>query len=127
MELVWNGGAYQGPVSLVSVGNNPVTGGMFRMAPAADPTDGLLTFVHAYAPTRRKMFSLLPRTIAGTYVNDPAVHQIHAEWLRIRSETPTPIQVDGEIRETELTEIEYRILPGRLRLFTAETAQPTTA
>ena len=56
------------------MGNCQVTGGLFRMAPAADPQDGKLTFVYAYAPSRLKMLSLLPRAISGSYVNDSAVH-----------------------------------------------------
>ena len=55
MALEWDDGSYEGPVSLVSVGNCPLTGGVFRMAPAADPTDGLLTFVYGYAPSRRRI------------------------------------------------------------------------
>lgn len=116
MQLAWKGGSYEGPVSLVSVGNNPVTGGLFKMAPAADPTDGMLTFVHAFAASRRKMFSLLPRTLSGTYVKDPAVHQVNSPWLRIHCQPPTPLQVDGEIRSTNAVDLEYRVLPGRLQV-----------
>ena len=116
MRLAWDGGKYEGPLSLVTVGNNPITGGLFRMAPAADPQDGLLTFVYAFAPTRRKMLALLPRTLNGTYVDDPAVHQVHSAWLRIECEPASPIQVDGEIRSTEVVDITYRALPQRLRL-----------
>jgi len=116
MRLSWEGGQYEGPTSLVTVGNNPITGGLFRMAPAADPQDGLLTFVYAYAPSRLKMLSLLPRTLNGSYVDDPAVHQIHSPWLRIECEPPSPIQVDGEIRSTAITDITYRALPQRLQI-----------
>ncbi len=90
MTIEWDDGHFEGPVSLVSVGNCPLTGGLFRMAPAADPTDGRLTFVYGYAPTRRKMLSLLPRTISGRYVEDPAIHQHHTRRLAITSEPPTP-------------------------------------
>jgi diacylglycerol kinase (ATP) len=69
MRIAWDDGEYEGPVSLVSVGNCPITGGLFRMAPAADPADGRLTFVHGYAPTRLRMLALLPRAISGDYVN----------------------------------------------------------
>jgi diacylglycerol kinase (ATP) len=117
MTIAWDEGLYQGPVSLVSVGNNPVTGGLFRMAPAADPTDGKLTFVYGYAPTRRKMLTLLPRAMSGDYVNDPAIHQHHTCKLEISSEEPTPLQVDGEIRCEAGNEFIYEILPSRLDLF----------
>lgn len=114
MNIAWDDGQYEGPVSLVSVGNCPLTGGLFRMAPAADPYDGLLTFVHGYAPTRLRMLALLPRAISGDYVNDPIVHQYHTTQLTIRATPPTPIQTDGELRSEDLTEVTYRILPSRL-------------
>ncbi len=117
MRIAWDDGEYEGPVSLVSVGNCPITGGLFRMAPAADPADGRLTFVHGYAPTRLRMLALLPRAISGDYVNDPAVHQFHTTQLTIRCSPVTPIQTDGELRAEDLTEVTYRILPARLDIF----------
>jgi diacylglycerol kinase (ATP) len=114
MHLEWDDGGYDGPVSLVSVGNCAVTGGLFRMAPAADPTDGKITFVYAYAPTRLKMLSLLPRAISGDYVKDPAVHQHHTTCLRISMSPDSPIQVDGEIRSHGLGSVDYGVLPARL-------------
>ena len=114
MRLEWDDGGYEGPVSLVSVGNCAVTGGLFRMAPAADPTDGKITFVYAYAPTRLKMLSLLPRAISGDYVKDPAVHQHHTTHLRISMSPESPIQVDGEIRSHALSAVDYGVLPARL-------------
>lgn len=114
MRLEWDDGGYEGPVSLVSVGNCAVTGGLFRMAPAADPTDGRLTFVYAYAPTRLKMLSLLPRAISGDYVKDPAVHQHHTTKLHISMTPDSPIQVDGEIRSHALHSVTYAALPARL-------------
>jgi len=114
MNITWDDGQYEGPVSLVSVGNCPLTGGLFRMAPAADPADGRLTFVHGFAPTRLRMLALLPRAISGDYVNDPAVHQYHTTQLTIQTTPATPIQTDGELRAEDLTQVTYRILPARL-------------
>ena len=114
MRLEWDDGGYEGPVSLVTVGNCAVTGGLFRMAPAADPTDGKLTFVYAYAPSRLKMLSLLPRAISGDYVKDPAVHQHHTTRLQIHMTPDSPIQVDGELRSLALSSVEYLALPARL-------------
>ncbi len=117
MDIQWDDGHYEGPVSLVSVGNCPVTGGLFRMAPAADPEDGMLTFVYGYAPTRRSMLSLLPRAISGAYVNDPAIHQHHTRELMIRCDPVTPLQVDGELRSETIREVRYTVLPGKLDVF----------
>lgn len=114
MRLIWDGGEFDGPISLVSVGNGAVTGGIFRMAPEALPDDGRLTFVFGFAPTRRKMLSLLPRTISGEFVRDPAIQQHHTRRLTIEAEPPTPIQADGEIRGEALSSITYQVLPARL-------------
>jgi diacylglycerol kinase (ATP) len=118
MRLAWDDGAYEGPISLVSVGNGAVTGGLFRMAPDARVDDGRLTFVFGYAPTRRKMLALLPRTINGSFVSDPAIQQHHTTRLTLESMAPTPIQVDGEVRDEGLRRVEYAVLPDRLDLFT---------
>ncbi len=113
-KLKWDGGSYEGPLSLVSVGNCPITGGLFHMAPAADPADGKLTFVYGFAKNRRKMLALLPRTVNGSFVKDPAIHQVHATHLEIEVTPVTPIQVDGELKSEALTKVVYEVLPGRL-------------
>ena len=117
MSLEWDDGSYEGPVSLVSVGNCPLTGGVFRMAPAANPADGLLTFVYGYAPTRRRMLALLPKTISGEFVKDPAMHQHHTRRLTIHSSPPSPLQADGEIRAEAAGDFVYECLPLKLDIF----------
>jgi diacylglycerol kinase family enzyme len=101
-------------VSLISVGNNPLTGGLFRTVPDADPTDGLLSFVYGYAPSRWKMFDLLPRLISGKYIEDPDVHQHHTVKLEIRSLEPSPLQADGELRAEAENVFRYEIIPSKL-------------
>jgi diacylglycerol kinase family enzyme len=86
------------------------------MAPAADPADGKLTFVFGYAPTRRKMLALLPKTMSGEHVNDPAIHQQHTRRLVIHTDPPSPLQVDGEVRAEALSDFVYECLPARLDL-----------
>lgn len=115
MHLTWDGGEFIGSGTLVTIGNNKRTGGLFYMTPHADPLDGLLTFVHGYMPTRRQILALLPRTMKpdeGNYVEHPAIHEVHASWLRISTEKPTPIHTDGEIQADAVQEVEYRILPN---------------
>ena len=55
--LEWEGGTYSGPISLVTVGNGAVTGGIFYMTPHADPADGKLTFVHAFRKGRLELYT----------------------------------------------------------------------
>ena len=89
------------------------------MTPHADPFDGLLTFVYGYMSTKFEILRLLPRTMkrgAGSYIENPNIHEINTTWLRIRSETPTPMHADGEIQSEAIQAVEYRVIPGRLPL-----------
>jgi diacylglycerol kinase (ATP) len=118
--LEWDGGSYKGPISLVTVGNGAVTGGLFYMTPHADPYDGKLTFVYAYRKTRWEMLKTLPRTMkpgAGSYVELPGVHEVNAKWLKVRLETPSPAHSDGEIFDEAIKVLEYKIYPGKLTIF----------
>jgi diacylglycerol kinase (ATP) len=116
MHLQWEGGEYKGPITLVTVGNAPVTGGLFYMTPHADPFDGKLTFVYGYLPTRFQIFKLLPHTMRpgkGSYVEHPAIHEINTTWLKVKSDQPTPAHSDGEVFSKALFEVEYTIHPGK--------------
>lgn len=117
VTMEWDTGSYEGPMSLVSVGNGAVTGGLFHMAPGALLDDGALTFVHGYAPTRRQMLQLLPRAISGDYINDPAIHQHHTTKLRIETEPSTPLQTDGEVRADAATFFDYEVIPACLKIY----------
>jgi diacylglycerol kinase (ATP) len=117
VKMSWDDGEYEGPMSLVSVGNGALTGGLFRMAPGALLDDGALTFVHGYAPTRRRMLGLLPRAISGDYVQDPAVHQFHTTRLRIETDPASPLQTDGDIRSDAASVFEYEVLPSTLEIY----------
>ncbi|MCB8943079.1 MAG: diacylglycerol kinase family lipid kinase [Ardenticatenaceae bacterium] len=119
MHLQWDDGEYNGPVTLVSIGNAPRTGGIFYTVPHADPFDGRLTFVYGHIPTRLQILRVLPRTMkpdVGNYVEHPAVHEVHATWLRVRAETPTPMHADGEIVSGAVQELFYEVLPQKLPL-----------
>jgi diacylglycerol kinase (ATP) len=117
LHLHWEGGEYTGPATLVTAGNNPLTGGVFYMAPHADPFDGKLNIVYGFMPSRLQILRLLPKTMkagAGSYVEHPAIHEITVSWLKIHTDQPTPLHADGEILFEATQDIEYRILPDYL-------------
>ena len=117
MQLEWDNGEYRGPITLVTVGNSPRTGGLFYVTPHANPFDGKLTFVYGYMPTRMQILKLLPRTMKpgeGNYVEHPDIHEVHTTWLRVHSDQPTPAHADGEIISPAIHDLEYRVYPARL-------------
>jgi diacylglycerol kinase (ATP) len=114
-ELTWNSGSYRGPISLISVGNSPRTGGSFWMTPNALLDDGRLDVVFAPALSRLKLLWLLPATFTGRHIHHDAVISLRVTSLDIKID-PTPLQADGEVLDQQATDIHYSILPQKLRV-----------
>ena len=117
-EVKWDGGEYNGPLSLVSIGNAPRTGG-FYMTPHADPFDGKLTFAFGYRKTRLGMFQALPRAMKpdeGSYVEMDGMMEVHTTNLTIHLDKPSPAHTDGELFPEFLQDFVYSIYPGRLKI-----------
>ena len=117
--IKWDDGEYNGPVSLVTVGNGSRSGGVFYMIPHADPFDGKLTFVYGYRSTRSAMLGTLPRAMkpaAGSYVEMDGIHEQTATWIKIHLENPSPAHTDGELFSNAIQDLEYSIFPGRLQV-----------
>jgi len=114
-KMQWDGGSYDGPLSLVSVGNGQRTGGVFFMTPHANPFDGKLTFIHGYRSTRLKMFQALPAAMKpgkGNMVEMDGIHEIHCTYLKFKLDKPSPAHTDGEIFDSWLTDFDYKIFPS---------------
>jgi diacylglycerol kinase (ATP) len=115
-RIEWDDGLYEGPLTLISVGNAPRTGGLFFMAPHADPADGKLTAVLAYKKTSIGLLALLPKamTPAGKFVYAKGVQEIHATRISVRLQSLSPAHADGELFPEQVEELEYTILPGMI-------------
>ncbi len=119
-ELKWDGGEYNGPISLVSVGNGRRTGGFF-MTPHADPFDGKLTLAFGYRGTRLGLFGALPRAFKedrGSYVEMDGMREVHCTRLTIHLDKPSPAHTDGELFDNWLTDFDYQIFPGSVPVLT---------
>jgi len=114
-KIQWDDGLYEGPISLVSVGNGKRTGGVFFMTPHADPYDGRLTFIHGYKKSRRSMFRVLPSAMksgVGNISEQEGIHELHGTHLSIHLDRPSPAHTDGEIFDSWITDFEYKIFPS---------------
>ncbi len=117
-EIKWDDGEFNGPLTLVSVGNGRRTGGFF-MTPHADLTDGKLTLAFGYLGTRLGMFQTLPRTFKegeGNYLESGEFYEVHSTKVRISLEHPSPAHTDGELFPDYVKDFDYSIQPGRLQL-----------
>jgi diacylglycerol kinase (ATP) len=114
--IKWDGGEYNGPISLVSIGNGRRTGGFF-MTPHADLEDGKLTLAFGYRKTRLGMLGALPRAFkegAGSYVEMEGMHEVQFTKGSIHLDHPSPAHTDGELFPRYVQDFEYGIQPGRL-------------
>jgi diacylglycerol kinase (ATP) len=117
IKLEWDDGRYNGPVTLVSVGNSPLTGGLFYTVPDADAFDGKLSFVYGYISTRLRLLTALPMLMKpkeGNITEHPACHQVHATWLKVQITPGSPSHTDGEIFATDIQVLEYKVIPACL-------------
>ena len=116
VRMTWDGGAYEGPVTLISVGNWPRTGGVFYPTPHANGFDGRLTFLYGYVPSRFQVLRLLVQAMRpeGHHVRHPQAHEVHATRLEVTCDPPSPMHADGEIRTEGGTTFRFRTWPGRV-------------
>ena len=115
MQVRWDDGGHDGPAYLLSVCNGPRTGG-FYMAPDAAVDDGLFDFVFAPEVSKLTVLSILVRLFRKTHIFHPQVVYGRTRHISITSTPGTPIHADGEIIAEAATQIEYKILPGKLTL-----------
>jgi diacylglycerol kinase (ATP) len=94
--------------------NFPLFGPSLRVAPGADPGDGLLDLVALEADSRHELLGLVPHLRAGTHVGRRGVRHLQARSLRISSGGRSPFIADttnlgnGSVRLTAV--------PGALNL-----------
>jgi len=115
VKMEWDDGVYEGPLSLISVGNGQRTGGIFFMTPHANAFDGKLTFVYGYRSTRLKLFQALPAAMKpgkGNMVEMDGIHEINCTWLKFKLDKPSPAHTDGELFDTWISNFEYKLFPA---------------
>jgi diacylglycerol kinase (ATP) len=116
MQLSWDGGAYEGSVSLLSVVNSPRVGGLFMAVPNALLDDGLFDLVFAPQLPIIQTLSILPGFIRGKAVRHPAIKIQRTTKLHAKCQPGTPIHADGEIIAEKAIVVSYQIIPHKLTL-----------
>ena len=105
-------GAIDMDVILLAAGNGCYFGGGMKVAPLADPADGLLDFCIAEEIPRRKVLPLLTRFIKGQHLQLDFVKYIKAKEMTLTCSPGAKVQLDGEI--IEYTPVTFKVLPGAL-------------
>lgn len=88
-------------------------GGM-RVTPGAAPDDGLLDVLTIGDVTKADFVRTFPKIYRGTHVRHPKIETLRGRVVRIESDEPLPVALDGEQPGT--TPLEVDLVPGALRL-----------
>lgn len=87
---------YEGRMNNLIVANGQFFGGGMKVAPKAVPTDGLLDVQVEHA-RKKDAIALLPKVYKGQHVPHPDILEAKRARLSIESDTPLPIEADGEV------------------------------
>lgn len=104
----------EGAFPLILACTTIYTGGAMKMAPDADPTDGLVDVMWVDPIGRLELLKLLGGIRKATHVGHPKVHFRKAAKVRIETEQPGPLLGDGEVYGQ--TPVDLDVVPGALRV-----------
>ncbi|HVL81655.1 MAG TPA: diacylglycerol kinase family protein [Actinomycetota bacterium] len=105
--------AFDGRLTNLVVANARVFGGGMRVAPAADPADGLLD-VQVHTASKPDYVRNIGKVFKGTHLPHPRIAEFRGPVVEVTCDPPALIEADGEVLGT--TPATFRVLPGALRL-----------
>ncbi len=109
-------------VLLVALANGRRYGGGIVIAPEARPDDGMLDIVSIDDASTLERVALFRDAGEGKHIERPAVRVQRDHALTLRFAAPPRFQIDGELHQARRREVEVEVVPGALRVVTAQAA-----
>ena len=101
-----NGETVDDRQTLICVCNGRFYGGGFYPVPEADPSDGLLDVLLVKKVSRLQVAQVIGKYKAGKYAEYPnLIRHLRTKQLTIRCDGPTAINLDGELRRSDVVNI----------------------
>jgi diacylglycerol kinase (ATP) len=108
---------HRGPMLLTAIANGQYIGGGMRVAPEADPADGLLDVVCVGDLSRARFLRLFPSVYKGAHLGLETVRSKRGRSVTVRSvDAQKPILVDVDGETPGYLPLVARIFPGALQL-----------
>ena len=114
IEVVVDGERRTGRMFDVVVANGRFFGGGLQICPEAEPDDGLFDVLTIGDVTKRDLVQTMPKMYRGTHLPHPKAELLRGSSVTVTSETPLPIELDGEQPGT--TPATFEVAAGALRL-----------
>lgn len=121
VEIAWKdaAGAWQERAQaalMISLGNSRRTGGLFYVNPDAVMDDGLLDLAIVPDKSLAQILWLLPKTFTGAHRNDRTILFDRCVQLKVTTDHPVPVHLDGEVIMDDVSSAHIEILPCRLEI-----------
>ena len=98
LSLTWDDGEkIETPAMFVSVANTETTGGGMKIAPGAQPDDGLFDICLVREVGKWDLLRQLTKVFDGSHVKHPAVTMLRASRIALDADPPQPLLIDGEV------------------------------
>jgi diacylglycerol kinase (ATP) len=109
-----DGESRSGAMNDVIVANARYFGGGMLITPDARVDDGLFDVLLIGDVTKAELVRTMPKIYRGTHLPHPKAELLRGAVVDVESETPLPVQLDGEQPGT--TPVRFEVVPQALRL-----------
>lgn len=123
LHLELDGRTVETPAVLCAIANAQSYGGGMKVAPDADLCDGLFDICLIKDVSRVEFLRAFPGVFKGQHTRHPKVEMFRAARVRLESQPPLPVLVDGEVLGT--TPAQFEILPGAIEFWAPPAPQKT--
>jgi len=111
--------SWEDEILMLVMCNGPREGGGFRVAPDAVVDDGILEYAAITKVSRPMMFRLIPEVMKGTHGRFKQVRMNRFSQLKVESDRPLFIHIDGEIYAgfgSDVRTLSVEVIPGALEV-----------
>jgi len=106
----------------VVVANGRFFGGGLEICPDAEPDDALFDVLTIGDVSRRDLMVSMPKMYRGTHLPHPKAELLRGAVVTVTSDTPLPIELDGEQPGT--TPVRFEVVPRAFRLRVPRSTAP---
>ena len=114
VTVSFDGGERRGPMHDVIVANGRWHGGGMKLAPDAEPDDGLFDVVLIGDISKLDFATTSPKLYKGGHIGHPRVDVLRTAAILVDAARPLPVELEGEPVGT--TPARFQIVPGALRV-----------
>jgi diacylglycerol kinase (ATP) len=114
VTVTLDGAERRGLMHDVIVANGPWHGGGMKLAPGAQPDDGLFDVVLIGDVSKADFLTTAPKLYTGRHVGHPKVEVLRSTTVTVDAPERLPIEVEGE--QIGTTPAAFEIVPGALRV-----------